>query len=103
MEQEEMQDRKREIDRYLQPVWRAIEKEYESSRMWNDPVGNSLSRIKQEIVMKSILQQQQHTAGSDSGVGTSVNTAKTTTSNLKNAVTFQLYSSNDSNLQNGNG
>lgn len=97
-----MQDRKREIDRYLQPVWRAIEKEYESARLWNDPVGNSLSRIKQEILMKSLLQQQQHSTDTDSGVGTSVNTTKTTTSNLKNAVTFQLYSSNESNLQNGN-
>ena len=89
-EQEELNEKKRDLERYIQPVKIACEKEYESARAWFDPIGNSLARIKTEILEResqfrnSIPENQAQ--------------SKAARKLPLEGVMFQLYSSTDSNL-----
>lgn len=94
-EQEELNEKKRDLERYIQPVKIACEKEYESARAWFDPIGNSLARIKAEILER---ESQFRNSIQENQAQTSKAARKTLEDNPKNGVTFQLYSSTDSNL-----
>ena len=95
-EQEEMNERKRDLERDILPVKLACEKEYESARAWFDPIGNSLSRIKAEILERESRFINSNQTNTPQMNGSFKSAAENGTT--RNGVTFQIYSSTDSNL-----
>ena len=94
-EQEEQMEKKRDADRAIRPVRLLCQSEYESARAWNDPIGQCLARIKNEIAQRSIAGES--TLTGRVGSAREHQTTQEGGSNLRNAVTFQIHSSTELN------